>query len=70
LEECNPQKGILDTAKKIKGDLIVIGSNGLSKVKKFLLGSVSHSVIKRVNADIPVLVVKMRSLALISVVLY
>ena len=56
LEEGNPPKGILDTAKKTKADIRVIGSRGLSKVKEFLLGSVSHSVIK--HADIPVLVVK------------
>ena len=56
LEEGDPPKVILDTAKKFKADIIVIGSRGLSQVKEFLLGSVSDSVIKR--ADIPVLVVK------------
>lgn len=49
LEEGDPPKVILDTAKKFKADIIVIGSRGLSQVKEFLLGSVSDSVIKRAD---------------------
>jgi nucleotide-binding universal stress UspA family protein len=56
LEEGDPQKVILDTAKKFNVNMIVIGSRGLSQIKELLLGSVSHSVIK--HADIPILVVK------------
>ena len=56
LEEGDPPKVILDTAKKFSANIIVIGSRGLSQIKELLLGSVSHSVTK--HADIPVLVVK------------
>jgi nucleotide-binding universal stress UspA family protein len=56
LEEGDPPKVILDTAKKFNANIIVIGSRGLSQIKELLLGSVSHSVTK--HADIPVLVVK------------
>lgn|SRR5699024_102683 len=37
-------------------DCVVLGSRGLNKLQKFLLGSVSHKVAKRVNC--PVLIVK------------
>jgi len=56
LEEGDPPKVILDTAKKFNANMIVIGSRGLSQIKELLLGSVSHSVAK--HAEIPVLVVK------------
>ena len=55
LEEGDPPKVILDTAKKFSANIIVIGSRGLSQIKELLLGSVSHSVTK--HADIQVLVV-------------
>jgi nucleotide-binding universal stress UspA family protein len=44
LEEGDPPKAILDTAKKFNVSMIVIGSRGLSQIKELLLGSVSHSV--------------------------
>jgi nucleotide-binding universal stress UspA family protein len=56
LEEGDPPKVILDTAKKFNANMIVIGSRGLSQIKELFLGSVSHNVTK--HADIPVLVVK------------
>lgn len=56
LEEGDPPKVILDTAKKFNANMIVIGNRGLNQIKELLLGSVSHSVTK--HADIPVLVVK------------
>jgi nucleotide-binding universal stress UspA family protein len=56
LEEGDPQKAILDTAKKSDANMIVIGSRGLSQIKELLLGSVSHSITK--HANIPVLIVK------------
>lgn len=56
LEQGDPPKVILNTAKKFNANIIVIGSRGLNQIKELLLGSVSHSVIK--HADIPVLVVK------------
>lgn len=47
---------ILETAKKMKIDLLVVGSHGRHGAKKFLLGSVSTKVID--HAACPVLVVK------------
>jgi nucleotide-binding universal stress UspA family protein len=43
LEEGDPPKVILDTAKKFRANIIVIGSRGLSQIKELLLESVSHS---------------------------
>lgn len=51
-----PSKVILDLAKSIGVDLIVVGSRGLGSVKEFLLGSVSYAVAR--HAAIPVLIVK------------
>lgn len=51
-----PAEKILETAKKMKVDLIVVGSHGRHGAKKFLLGSVSSKVVE--YATCPVLVVK------------
>ncbi len=47
---------ILDTARREKPDLIVLGSRGLSSIRGMLLGSVSNRVVQ--NAPCPVLVIK------------
>ena len=47
---------IVEMAKEEKVDLIVLGSRGLSGVKRFLLGSVSHNVAH--HCECPVLIVK------------
>ncbi len=47
---------ILETAKKMKVDLLVVGSHGRHGTKKFLLGSVSAKVVD--YSTCPVLVVK------------
>jgi len=52
----NPAEEILETAKKIKADLIVTGSHGRHGAQKFLLGSVSSKIID--HAPCTVLVVK------------
>ena len=52
----NPVEEILNIADEGNFDLIVIGIRGMSKIKKFLVGSVSDRVIK--HALCPVLVVK------------
>jgi nucleotide-binding universal stress UspA family protein len=48
--------GIVDTLKKEKAHLVVVGSRGLSGVKRFLLGSVSERVL--IHARCSVLVVR------------
>lgn len=46
LGEGNPAQAILDAAKRVDADLIVLGTRGLSDLKGLLLGSVSHKVIQ------------------------
>jgi len=52
----NPAEEILETAKKLKADLIVTGSHGRHGAQKFLLGSVSSKLVD--HAPCTVLVVK------------
>ena len=52
----NAAEVILETAKKLRASLIVIGSHGRHGVERFLLGSVSTNVVE--HADRPVRVVK------------
>jgi len=48
-------EAIFEEAESDKADVIVMGSRGLTGVKSFLLGSVSHAVLQ--HADRPVVVV-------------
>ncbi|MCT1401084.1 universal stress protein [Paenibacillus sp. p3-SID867] len=52
----DPGPTIVDYSKKKNVDLIIIGSRGLNSFQEFVLGSVSHKVVKR--ARCPVMVVK------------
>ncbi|HXZ25545.1 MAG TPA: universal stress protein [Nitrospiria bacterium] len=52
----DPAEQIIARAKREKSDLILIGSRGLSDIRSFLLGSVSHKVVA--HAPCPVLVVR------------
>lgn len=52
----DPAEKILETAQKMKVDLIVTGSHGRHGTKKFLIGSVSSKVVD--YSKCPVLVVK------------
>ena len=52
----NPAEVILETAKKIKADLIVTGSHGRHGAQKFLLGSVSSKIVD--HAPCAVLITK------------
>lgn len=56
VEEGAPGERIVHTAKEQQCDLIVIGSRGLTGIKEFFLGSVSHYVAQR--SACPVLIVK------------
>lgn len=49
-------EGILQVAKEINADIIVVGTRGLSPLRGAIMGSVSHSLIGKANC--PVLVVK------------
>lgn len=52
----DPGPTIVEHSKKKKVDLLIIGSRGLNSLQEFVLGSVSHKVVKR--AQCPVMVVK------------
>jgi nucleotide-binding universal stress UspA family protein len=52
----NAAEVILETARKMRVGLIVVGSHGRHGVERFLLGSVSTNVVE--HADRPVMVVK------------
>ncbi|WP_372633873.1 universal stress protein [Cohnella sp.] len=52
----DPGPSIVEYANNEKVDLVVIGSRGLNALQEFVLGSVSHKVVKRVQC--PVIVVK------------
>ncbi|WP_211748129.1 universal stress protein [Paenibacillus sp. Marseille-Q4541] len=52
----SPVDVIVEYIKQNNTDLIVIGSRGLSGIREFMLGSVSHRVAQ--EASIPVLIVK------------
>lgn len=56
IKQGNPAEEILETAKKIKADLIVTGSHGRHGAQRFLLGSVSSKIVD--HAPCAVLVVK------------
>ena len=51
----NTAQTVLAVARDADADVVVLGTRGLSGVKSFLLGSVSHAVVQ--HADRPVLVV-------------
>ncbi|MFQ3573359.1 MAG: universal stress protein [Thermodesulfovibrionales bacterium] len=52
----DPAEKILETAQKMKADVIVTGSHGRHGTKKFLMGSVSSKVVD--YSKCPVLIVK------------
>ena len=54
--EGDPETAITDYAKKWGADLIVVGSHDRSRVERFLLGSVSESIVK--HAPCSVLIIK------------
>jgi len=48
----NPAEAILDTADEQNADLIVVGSRGLSGIRRFLLGSVSSKVSEHAKCSV------------------
>ena len=52
----NAAMEIVDLAEKLSAGLIVVGSRGLSGIRRALIGSVSDSVVR--HAHCPVLVVR------------
>lgn len=58
VKESSPAAGIVDAIRDEKPDLVVMGTHGRSGVKRFLLGSVTETVIR--NAQTPVFVVRQK----------
>ena len=56
IRQGDPAEEVLETAKKIKADLIVTGSHGRHGAQRFLLGSVSSKIVD--HALCAVLIVK------------
>lgn len=52
----SPSEAIVDYAANSDCDLIIMGSRGLSSLKEFMVGSVSHNVI--LHSRIPVMIMK------------
>jgi nucleotide-binding universal stress UspA family protein len=59
LREANPSDAILDVAREIDADLIVMGTRGLTGLKHVLLGSVAERTLRL--APCSVLTVKSES---------
>ena len=55
VEGGHPAEAIVDTARKVGADLIIVGRRGLSGVTRFLIGSVSDRIAR--YAHCPVLVI-------------
>ena len=56
IKDGHPAEMIIDTAKEIGADLVVVGSHGRHGAKRFFLGSVSAKVVE--HAPCHVLVIK------------
>ena len=52
----SPENRIIDTANRMKADLIIVGSHGYNRLERILLGSVSDSVVH--HAPCSVLVIR------------
>jgi nucleotide-binding universal stress UspA family protein/nitrite reductase/ring-hydroxylating ferredoxin subunit len=52
LRQGDPGERILDTAREVGADLIVVGNKGLAGARGFLLGSVPEKVIEQADRDV------------------
>lgn len=50
--EGNPADVILEEAKRVGADLVVVGTGGKNAVERFVLGSVSDKVVHRAPCDV------------------
>lgn len=56
VKDGDPGPVIVKYANEQKADLVILGSRGLNNLQQFVLGSVSHKVMKRVRC--PVMIIK------------
>jgi nucleotide-binding universal stress UspA family protein len=59
IKEGNASKVIVETAKELDADLIVIGRKGLSAIERLFIGNVANQVLR--HSPIPILVTKKKS---------
>lgn len=52
VEEGEIRRAVLRAAEAVEADLIVLGSKGLSGIREFVLGSVSHRVLRYAKASV------------------
>lgn len=55
LEQADPRDGILAAAKKVKADLIIMGTHGRRGIARVLIGSVAENIVR--TSPIPVLTI-------------
>jgi nucleotide-binding universal stress UspA family protein len=60
VEEGNPKEKIIDQAEKWNADLIVVGSHGWKGLNRFLLGSVSDSVVRHAGCSVEIVKIPAR----------
>ncbi len=48
----HPAAKIVETADRMKADLVVVGSRGRTGLRRFILGSVSHQVVKHCRSSV------------------
>lgn len=58
----NPKHVLVEEAEKWGADCIFVGSTGLSRLERFLLGSVSAAVVARAHCSVEVIRAKRRDL--------
>ncbi|MEP7267839.1 MAG: universal stress protein [Saprospiraceae bacterium] len=61
-DKMDPAQAIVDRAKEIKADLIIMGSHGRKGMNRILMGSVAESVLRHANCG--VIIYKSKSLKL------
>ncbi|MBL8150596.1 MAG: universal stress protein [Blastocatellia bacterium] len=54
IREEDPKKAIIDTAEKAGADCIFVGSRGLGRIRRFLLGSVSSAIVTRAHCSVEI----------------
>lgn len=57
LEDGSPHRAIVDAAKRLRADLIVMGTHGRTGMARVLLGSVAETVVR--HAHCPVLTIRL-----------
>lgn len=52
LEAGNPYEAIMETAKRVKAEAIIVGTSGKTAIDRVLIGSVSEYVVRHANCTV------------------